>query len=242
MFCECISVCRCWHLSVYVCAYACPYKCVHIVRAVGKLFRITLNTCVEVSPNRKELNLSFIQCPLFWSATVDNFDLNTSRCARLGVNYFFTCTKNTLALAGFGNCMWTRFIHPTTYPIMLSALQVSRLSNPFQSRQLLRTARPRTLTTALMRPAWQFLTALAVLTHPHPPSVASMFYVSQWHRFLLTFYRSFNISFLHSECRPPCLRVKLFTCLLQLMPCGTLMPLVSISSSCSFNFYFLCWY
>ena len=62
----------------------------HMARAVGKpLFRITFNTCVEVSPNRKELSLSFIQCPLFSSTTVDNFDLNTSRCARLGVNYFF---------------------------------------------------------------------------------------------------------------------------------------------------------
>ena len=58
--CVCVCVCMCvfskymlvyagvgQRMSVYVCTYACPYECVHMARAVGKLVRITFNTCVE---------------------------------------------------------------------------------------------------------------------------------------------------------------------------------------------------
>ena len=34
-------------VSDNVCAYTCPYECVNMARVVGKLFRITFNTCVE---------------------------------------------------------------------------------------------------------------------------------------------------------------------------------------------------
>ena len=35
------------HVSDNTCAYACPYECVHMARAVGKLFRITFYTYIE---------------------------------------------------------------------------------------------------------------------------------------------------------------------------------------------------
>ena len=35
------------HMSDNICAYACPYECVHMAHAVRKLFRITFNTSVE---------------------------------------------------------------------------------------------------------------------------------------------------------------------------------------------------
>ena len=79
--------------------------------AVRILFRITFNTCVVISPNRKraQLKLEFYRVSAVLWSTADNFDATSCRCAGLGVNYF-SCTNPSprqqqpqSALAGFWN-------------------------------------------------------------------------------------------------------------------------------------------
>ena len=121
-------------VSDNVCAYTCPYECVNMARVVGKLFRITFNTCVEEKSST-------------WAEKSATWILFSVRCSdrprwQFWPEYFSVCpVRRELFFfylhekhVGVGwiwkLCTWTRFIHPTTYPIMLSALQVSRLSNP----------------------------------------------------------------------------------------------------------------
>ena len=103
-----------------------------MARAVRILFRITFNTCVEVSPHTKkaQLKLEFYWVSAVLWYTADNFDLTSSQCARLGVNCF-SCTKKTQsALAGFWNFA-SEHGSSTPQPIpSCHRLRFSRLSDP----------------------------------------------------------------------------------------------------------------
>ena len=129
--CVCVCVCVCVHVLARVCVCVCvcprcacsPTECVHMARGVGKLFRITFDICIEVSPTGEELkwNLNFTQWPLYcWQFWPDYFTVCTVRR-----ELFFLHEKQKNKKRRWPNLETLHVnvaIRPTTYPVMPSTL------------------------------------------------------------------------------------------------------------------------